>query len=283
LSKQTSRIITRRELGRDAWDDAADASPEAWLWHRYDLCDSAVQGWPGRSDTSFAVLNEHEQVQALVPAYLLEGKAPWGLSVRYLHSNGGPALSPSLGGSRRQEVLEVVAAQLQAQAKSSRVIRTTLSVAPMAPAWRGPDGPRCNPLLYMGCEDSSDHTWVTDLRDGSQAVWTRFEVRARRSVRKAEAAGVTVRESTVTSEWQQFYALHQETYRRLGVPSYPEALFRMIYERQRGRILLAWLYFRRRAPYAGPQAHHLESHRGSGRQETASMAGLRRSPAALRR
>jgi Acetyltransferase (GNAT) domain len=232
LSNRTDRIIARRQLGRDDWDAAANASPEAWLWHRYDLCDAAVQDWPGRSDASFAVLNEHEQVQALVPAYVLGGKAPWGLRVRYLHSNGGPALSASLGsGSRRQEILEVVAAQLQAQAKSSRVIRTTLWVAPMAPAWRGPDGPRCNPLLYMGCEDSSDHTWVTDLRDGSEAVWARFEVRARRSVRKAEAAGVTVRESTAMSEWQVFFDLHRETYRRLGVPSYPESLFRMIYER----------------------------------------------------
>ncbi|MGB6489747.1 MAG: GNAT family N-acetyltransferase [Steroidobacteraceae bacterium] len=230
MSKQTDRIITRLQLGRDAWDAAASASPEAWLWHRYDLCDSAVQDWPGRSDASFAVLNEHEQVQALLPAFLLEDKAPWGLPVRYLNSNGGPALSASLGWSRRQEVLAVVAAQLQVQARSSRVVRTILSVPPMAPAWRGPDGPRCNPLLYMGCEDSSGQTWVTDLRDGSEAVWARFEVRARRSVRKAEAAGVTVRESTVTSDWQVFFALHQETYRRLGVPSYPAALFRLIYE-----------------------------------------------------
>lgn len=231
LSKQTDRIISRRELGRESWDAAADASPEAWLWHRYDLCDAAIQDWPGRSDASFALIDEREQVQALVPAFILQGHAPWGLPVRYLNSNGGPALSASLGGSRRQEVLDIIAAQLQAQARASRVIRTTLSVAPMAPAWRGPDGPRCNPLLYMGCEDSSGHTWVTDLRDGSEAVWTRFEVRARRSVRKAEAAGVTVRESTAASDWRQFYALHQETYRRLGVPSYPEALFRMIYER----------------------------------------------------
>lgn len=230
MSKQTSRVVTRRELGRDAWDAAANASPEAWLWHRYDLCDAAVRDWPGRWDASFAVLNEHQQVQALLPAFVLEGKAPWGLTVRYLNSNGGPALSASLGSSRRQEVLEAVAAQLQAQARSSRVIRTTLSVAPMAPAWRGPDGPRCNPLLFMGCEDSSDQTWVTDLRDGSEAVWTRFEVRARRSVRKAEAAGVTVRESTALSDWQVFFALHQETYRRLAVPSYPQALFRTIYE-----------------------------------------------------
>lgn len=179
-AQETMRIVTRRQLGREAWDAAADASPEAWLWHRYALCDMAVQDWPGRSDASFAVLNEHEQVQALLPAFVLEGKAPWGLPVRYLNSNGGPALSASLGWSRRQEVLEVVAAQLQVQARSSRVIRTSLSVPPMAAAWRGPDGPRCNPLLYMGCEDSSGQTWITDLRDGSEAVWARFEVRARR-------------------------------------------------------------------------------------------------------
>jgi hypothetical protein len=229
-AKGTTTIVTRQQLGRDVWDAAADASPEAWLWHRYDLCDTAVRDWPGRSDASFAVLNDHGRIEALLPAHILEGKAPFGFSVRYLNSNGGPALAPAVGRPRRQQLLEAIAAQLEAQAVSSRVVRTTIALPPMSPALRGPDGPRCNPLLSMGYEDISGQTWVADLRDGAEAAWRRLEGRARTSVRRAEEAGVRVRRSTLTDEWRPFFELHLATYQRLGVPSYPPALFRAIFE-----------------------------------------------------
>lgn len=239
------RIVTRRQLGREAWDAAVDGSAEAWLWHRYDLCEATVQDWPGRSDASFAVLNDQGQVEALLPAYILERKGYLGFRVHDLHSNGGPAVMPAVGRSRRQHVLEAVAAQLQAQAESSRVIRTSISLPPMAPAWRGPDGPRCNPLLYMGCEDTSAQTWVADVRAGSEAAWKGFEGRARTSVRRAEEAEVTVRRSTAASDWHAFYELHQVAYRRLGVPSYPAALFRAIFE-QLAAAGLCFIYFAER-------------------------------------
>ncbi|MBW4052013.1 MAG: GNAT family N-acetyltransferase [Proteobacteria bacterium] len=229
-ARDAMRIVSRRELGRDAWDAAADASPEAWLWHRYDLCDTAVRDWPGRTDASFAVVNANGQIEALVPAYVLERKSYFGVRVRDLNSNGGPALAPTVGRSRRQHVLGAVLAQFRARSESSRVIRTTITLPPMSPAFRGPNGPRCNPLLYMGCEDNSGQTWVVDLRDGSERAWKRFEGRARTGVRGAKEAGVTVRQSTDTSDWEAVFKLHQETYRRLGVPSYPAALFRTIFE-----------------------------------------------------
>lgn len=229
-SNDTMRIVARRQLGREAWDAAADAFPEAWLWHRYDLCDAAVRDWPRRSDASFAVVDRDGRVEALLPAYILERNSHLGLRARDLNSNGGPALASTVGRSRRQHVLAAIAAQLHAQARSSRVIRTTISLPPMSPAWRGPDGPRCNPLCYMGCEDTSGPTWVADLREGSEAAWTRFEGRARTNVRRAEAVGVTVRQSTAATDWKTFFELHQLTYRRLCVPSYPAALFRSIFE-----------------------------------------------------
>jgi hypothetical protein len=42
---------------------------------------------------------------------------------------------------------------------------------------------------------------------------------------------MTIRLSGSKEEWRPFFDLHEITYRRLGVPSYPAALFRAIYER----------------------------------------------------
>lgn len=224
-------IVSRQQLGRDAWDAAVDASPEAWLWHRYDVCDATVCDWPGRSDTGFAVLSSRGEVEAVVPGFILERRTSFRFPVRYLSSAGGPALSSNLGRSRRREALDAIAAELQRRARAARVIKTTISLPTMAPALRGPQGPRCNPLLYLGCNDISGQTWISDLRVGVDATWKQLEGRARTNVRRAEEAGVTVRVSHSAEDWRPFFELHQITYRRLGVPSYPAALFRTIFER----------------------------------------------------
>jgi hypothetical protein len=224
-------LVSRAQLGQEAWDAAVDASPEAWLWHRYDVCDATVRDWPGRSDAGFAVLSSRGEVEAVVPGFILEHRTSFGLPVRYFDSVGGPALSTTLGRSRRRETLDAAAAELLRRAHASRVIRTTISLPTMAPALRGPEGPRCNPLCHLGCSDISGQTWITDLRGGIDAIWKGLEGRVRTNVRKAEAAGMNVRPSMSTDDWRPFFDLHQVTYRRLGVPIYPAALFRTIFER----------------------------------------------------
>jgi Acetyltransferase (GNAT) domain len=224
------KIIARQELGRAAWDAAAESSPEAWFWHRYHVCDITIRDWPGRSDAGFAVLSDRDEVSAIVPAFVIKHRTRYGLTVRYLTSTGGPALSGTMNRSRRQETLNAVADELKSRGLASAVVNTTISLSAMAPAIRGPDGPRINPLLYLGCHDVSGQTWVTDLRHGAERAWNQFEGRARTSVRKAEAGGVSVRQATSTDDWRLLYELHQVTYHRLGVPSYPAALFRTIFE-----------------------------------------------------
>jgi GNAT acetyltransferase-like protein len=224
-----STIIARDRLGKDLWDAAADASPEAWLYHRYDLCDASVRDWHGRSDAGFAVVSGHDEVEAIVPAFIMQRRAVLGLPVRYLNSMGGPALSSRLGRSRRRATLDAVGGELRRRANAARVIRTTISLPPVAPALRGPDGPRCNPLLHLGCNDISGATWITDLRDSLDTVWNRLDGRVRTNIRKAEAAGMTARGAS-SGEWPAFVELHQLTYRRIAVPTYPTALFRTIFE-----------------------------------------------------
>ncbi|MGH8218262.1 MAG: GNAT family N-acetyltransferase [Steroidobacteraceae bacterium] len=117
----------------------------------------------------------------------------------------------------------------------------------MAPALRGPDGPRCNPLLHLGCKDISGQTWIADLRGGVDAAWRRFEGRVRTNVRRAQEAGVRVRPSAGESDWSAFFDLHRATYRRLGVAEYPSDLFRVIF----GRLIPAGLCYVQFAEHNG--------------------------------
>jgi Acetyltransferase (GNAT) domain len=224
------RIVSRQQVGRQAWDAAVDASPEAWFWHRYDVCDTTICDWPGRSDAGFAVISDREEVEALVPGFIRERRTSIRLTVRHLESMGGPALSVALGRSRRREVLSAIATEFQRIESASRIVKTMISLPTMAPAFRGPEGPRCNPLVRLGCNDTPGQTWITDLRGGVDATWGLLEGRVRTNIRKAESAGMVIRASTSKDDWRLFFDLHCNTYLRLGVPSYPQALFRTMFE-----------------------------------------------------
>jgi hypothetical protein len=224
------RIIQRKELRRDAWDALADAWDEAWLWHRYDL-QEALECWPGSTDESFALADaEGGQVLALVPLRRITRRLARVLPLQVLESLGGVATRNGLGERRRRELLKAAAALLKKKSRDGICVETRVSLPAMAPAWRGENCPRVNPLLEMGCENALTQTWVVDLRGGTEAVWDRMQGRARTAIRKAERAAVTVREAT-TADLHIYYRLHQETYRRTGAIPHAKDYFAMIWER----------------------------------------------------
>lgn len=230
------RVAARKDVGSEAWDAIVEASDDAWLWHRYDFQD-ALATWPGSSDESFTLTAADEkQALALVPLRRITKRVAGMLPVHILESFGGPPLRNGLGEARRRAVLAAVRNEIGARMRRGICIEARISLPPMAPALRGESCPRVNPLLDMGCSNTLTQTWVVDLRGGREAAWTQMEGRARTAVRKAEKAGVTVREANKTDR-QIYYRLHQETYRRTGVPPHSEAYFGAIWDRFLGNGL----------------------------------------------
>lgn len=223
-------VKARKDLGAGAWDALADASDEAWLWHRYDLQD-ALETWPGSADESFAVTDsESGQAVALVPLRRITKRFAGMWPVHVLESLGGIATRNGVGEKRRRAILDVTRDQLTARISKGTCLEARISVPAMAPAWRGPNCPRVNPLLEIGCDNTLSQTWVVDLSGGEETVWKGMEGRARTAVRKAEKAGVTVR-AAVPADLPVYYRLHRETYRRTGVPPHSEAYFEAIWSR----------------------------------------------------
>jgi hypothetical protein len=220
----------RGDLGRNDWDALVDASDDAWLWHRYDLQD-ALETWPGSSDASFAVVGLPErQVLALVPLRRITKRVMGVLPMSVLESLGGVALRNGLGEKRRRAALAAVRDRIVGHLAQSNCLEIRFVLSAMAPALRGANSPRVNPLLEMGCDNALTQTWVVDLRGGHGAVWKQMEGRARTAVRKAEKVGVVVREARADDR-DVYYRLHRETYRRTGVTPHPEDYFRVIWER----------------------------------------------------
>lgn len=76
------RAVPRAEIGRDAWEAACDALPDAWWWHRWDWCEYEL-AHSGGGDLSTAIIDEGEVV-ALTSLFDQRGRpghegqpAPW--------------------------------------------------------------------------------------------------------------------------------------------------------------------------------------------------------------
>lgn len=223
-------VKARKDLGAEDWDALADASDEAWLWHRYDLQD-ALGTWPGSTDESFAVTDiESGQAVALVPLRRITKRFAGIWPVHVLESLGGIAVRNATGEKRRRAILEAARDWLATRVGKGTCVEARVSLPAMAPAWRGPNCPRVNPLLEIGCDNALSQTWVVELGAGEETVWKGMEGRARTAVRKAEKAGVTVR-AAGPADRPLYYRLHRETYRRTGVPPHSEAYFEAIWSR----------------------------------------------------
>lgn len=74
-------------------------------------------------------------------------------------------------------------------------------------------------LEVLGYDYSARPTIVVDMLDGEEAVWNRFQGRARNMIRKSEKAGVEVKIVKATPKWvEAYYAMLKETFQRQGRP-----------------------------------------------------------------
>jgi len=225
---QGFRIAPRREIPQDAWNDTAARLDEAWLWHRTEVIE-ALAFWPGYEDASFAVLDDAGRVLGIVPLHRVTYSKLGGLArlVRY-ESQGGFALERAQGPGIYRKLRDAVVEQLDAL--SADAACADLRLAAMAPAWRGADAARVNPLLDAGFTSVPAQTWVVDLAPAPDEIRRRYTHGARSDIKKAQALGGTLRAAT-PADLDACYALHRETYRRTGARPVPLDTFRVIFER----------------------------------------------------
>ncbi|MBM4201857.1 MAG: hypothetical protein FJ189_11300, partial [Gammaproteobacteria bacterium] len=194
--------VERPAVGRAVWDTFVDGCDEAWLWHRYDFQDTLCT-WPRRSDASFALAGPRGELLAVVPLHRIDRRLA-GLPLRRLDSLGGPAIRNSLSPRERRRVREAVKESLTARMAACRAVELTISLPPLAPAFRGERCPRVNPLLDLGCDNTLTQTWMVDLNVSDTLLCEQMAGRARTAVRKAVQQGVRVRWDVRPGDAEQY-------------------------------------------------------------------------------
>ena len=231
-------VVERTAIDQDVWNAAVERSPQAWLWHLHDL-PGALATWETRRDLSFALFDKGIIV-ALVPLQAIILKKVGPFVIRRLESFGGIAgPEDSVSEGTRTRAVE----EIRKIALEEKAVYVDFVLSPLAPSYRGPGGPRVNPLLEIGCENTLSQTWLVDLSEDEDIIWKGISKRTREYIRRAEATGVVVELGGDERSLDSYYELHLQTYRRTGVVPHPIEYFKTIWERfvpeGHSRILLA--------------------------------------------
>jgi len=238
-------IRPRAGIDRDQWDAFAEASDEAWLWHRADLID-AMTTWPAnRLDLSFGIVDQRGALCAIVPLYLAFHRAARVIPHRYIHGLGGPACAKGLATGLRQKLLDRVHEQIVSLMASHDAERAELRISALTPAMRGPKAPRVNPLVLAGFENTQGETWTIDLGPSAEAIRARYFDGTRYELRRAAKTPYSLREASGNRDLEIYYGLHLQTYARTGAVPHPINYFRIIFERFIPRGLCRILFFER--------------------------------------
>jgi hypothetical protein len=246
--KMNWRAIPRQEVGKEQWNEFVDQSDEAWFWHRFEVIDALLE-WPGRSDVSFAMVDKHGVIGAIVAANVVPYRVLFG-ALRFLTINsrepggagqGGPAFRNALPPKQQEQLAESIRGYLFECAWKTSEIR--LGMHPMVPALRGERCPRTNPLVTrFGMEATYSQNYILDLRVGRDGLWRGMEHRARKNVRQAEKNGITVRIADRPDDLDAYYAIHSATLNRNGESSFPRRFFEVIWSNLHGQRLVLSLF-----------------------------------------
>jgi lipid II:glycine glycyltransferase (peptidoglycan interpeptide bridge formation enzyme) len=206
----------------NAWDNVANHSQDAWVFHAYDWLTLTQANWDVES-RSFLV--EYEgKIVGIFPLEL--NRQSKSLKSTYM-GLGGPALIDGLQEGVRKKVLKAMHEQakaiaLECESPFLEVLLSPLSQSAMDP-WH------INPLIHHFYEDTSTHTWMLDLKKTEEEIYNGYSDDARRSIKGAEKL-YTVTPIKSAQDMDKFYEVHCETRRRTGVEPHPQEFFKGLYE-----------------------------------------------------
>lgn len=216
------KAIPFDQIDAGQWNALCDVSPWAWLWHRHEFV-RAKSLWHDHDDHSFGIVDEHGALVALVPLHRIRSKIARVFSYDLLSNFGGIAVLP---GADLKSVRAFALTHLQELAGKMSIRLVETLMAPTTPVLQSL---RYSPLEECGFTDTSTHSWVVNLSAGDDDFLLRqMNDRTRRSIKKAEKAGVVVR-AAGSGDSQVYYDLHRKTCSRTGADAHPASYFDSIF------------------------------------------------------
>jgi hypothetical protein len=252
------KVVSYRALDATTWDNVADHSSDAWLFHRWAWI-AVEANFAARANCSFAVLDDRQQVVAIQPLYRRDIDRGWNERVldSGYHRHTGLALRDDLSAETRQAAIKMAMRQVFAEAEHHDVDRILLNAQTLAPRnlrpraaeipfWVQefgfelgmhitPVGDFAVPGLSKVYADQVVHVEapVGDLFQGLESA-------CQRAIRKAKRAGLTF-EEVPADPVAAYYELARISAQRTGetlLPAvYYETIWDQLHQQRRAAVL----------------------------------------------
>ncbi len=215
------KVLERRDIPPQQWDGVVQGSPEGFLFalSGWQEIIPPVKRWDLR-DQGFGILHRGA-LAAVVPLHQRPDGAlassGWGWS--------GPVMRGDLSTAERREVMAAAMAELPRRARRLEARDLALGMPAMTDSSiHSPQG--VNPFFPFGWKDTSRYTRVIDFTgQDEESLWQGLAPDARRIIRHCREAGFQVAQVPWPEHVDSYYAIHEETYTRTGVPPHPRAYF----------------------------------------------------------
>lgn len=203
MSGTGRRLTSVRELPAEV----AAAAPEWAGWNLYTSprwMHALLEGYP-RFEPGYTLLWQGDKVTGFLPWIRARQYGFRELLSMPFGTYGGPVLSPHAD----PRGIRALAADFRARAREARTVRFDL-ILPRPPAEQ-----RVALEEELGGAAAEASALVLDLTPGAEVLWRGYRQQLRRSVRRAQDAGVTVVDETDTAEsadraWDEFFRLYSE-------------------------------------------------------------------------
>ena len=234
----------------EAWDALVDGSPEGWVfalagWQRLIL---SVPDW-GLKEHSIGIVHGGDLLAVLPlqhqPVARRVGSSGFG--------GAGPVVAAGVPPGLRRRTCDRLFQHVFDVCRDVGALRLDMAQSPVTRAALG-NRWGVAPYLEYGLRDTSTVSRVTRLDVSEEDLWRGLSQNARQMARRAQSSGYTVERTDWSGQVDDYYRIHEETYRRTGVTPHPRAYFEGIAREMgpRGRAVL-WVG---RSPEGAAVAFH---------------------------
>jgi hypothetical protein len=236
----------------DEWDRVVFNSEDGWAFSLSSWLWMAAPSWQ-MENRSFAIRENGKLVAVMplhwVPAGKRLASGGWGY--------GGPVILAGVSPADRRRLWCAVFSRVRETAAqlgtdSINVVISPLCQSSLTNHWG------VNPLVEFGFTDVSTHTRIVNLSLEENEMWYGLAQDARQQIKRARAAGYTVRRCPWKEMVDEYYRVHVENYNRTGVKPHPKTYFEGIANLPDDRHAL-WVGI---APNGMPVAFHNDARFG---------------------
>jgi Acetyltransferase (GNAT) domain len=228
------KVVPFVDLARERWDEACDASPHAWLYHRAAWIEIEASSF-ALENHSFALL-DGERVVGLQPLFLSElglGTFTERLLHSGIHRHTGLAIPQEMARPERNAARRVAMQRVNEVAAARDVDRVQLNSQNLAPGNRGPsreeipfwvtshgfqlglnfaaNGMLPAPGMTTCCADQ-----IVELGRPLAELFERLDEACRRAVRKADASELALEAGAGPECIARYYRLARLSAQRTG-------------------------------------------------------------------